>query len=83
MADIAFALAAFQLDGLDTDLGFRLQSMKQLMAVKNAVREKIATLQEVLKDLPKSSSRTWIDADLGVLPEHSDGPSDSAAIASR
>jgi prefoldin subunit 5 len=69
MADIAFALAAFQLDGLDADLGFRLQSMKQLMAVKNAVREKIAALQEVLKELPKSSSRTWIDGDLATRSE--------------
>ncbi len=69
MADVAFALAAFQLDGLDADLGFRLQSMKQLMAVKNAVREKIAALQEVLKDLPKSDSRTWIDAGLATRSE--------------
>ncbi|MBW2262167.1 MAG: hypothetical protein JRG91_09360 [Deltaproteobacteria bacterium] len=69
MADIAFALAAFQLDGLDADLGFRLQTMKQLMAIKNAVREKIASLQEVLKDLPKSDSRTWIDADLATRSE--------------
>lgn len=64
MADVAFALAAFQLDGLDSDLSFRLRSMKQLMAIKNAYRDRIARLQEVLKDLPKSDSRVWVDAGL-------------------
>lgn len=83
MADVAFALAAYQLDALDSDLAMRLEGMKQLMEIKKAYRERISALQEALKELSGTDTKTWIEEDLARKSEFAwDGSSGRVSGAS-
>jgi hypothetical protein len=64
MSDVIFAVAAYQLSGLDSDLASRIEGLKQLTAVKNAYRERIAALQEALKQMSDGGDHALVDAEL-------------------
>lgn len=63
MGDIAFALAAYQMEALDGDIGDRLENLKKLTALKSAYREKIYQLRELLKDLDDPDDVVKLDGD--------------------
>lgn len=65
MGDIAFALAAFQLEALDSDMTARLEGMQKLTEIKKAYRERLAELQDLLGELPEADDRVMVEGDLG------------------
>jgi len=62
MADVAFALAAYQITSLDADLALRLDTIKHVTALKDAYRERIAALQEALRNVD-GDGKVWLDGE--------------------
>jgi len=82
MADIAFALAAYQLTELDADLSMRIDKLEQLTAIKQAYRERILALKDAMKDLEKADDTTWIEHDLATETEYAWNEGEGAVTGS-
>ncbi len=69
MGDIAFALAAYQLDALDGDIVARLEDMNRLTEIKKAYRERIASLSELVAGMDKATDTVELEGDLATKAE--------------
>ena len=66
MSDVMFAIAAFQLESMDIDLSAKVLGLKHLTEIKNAYRERIDDLNDLLGRIPEGEDGTRVGVQEGI-----------------